>query len=408
MDGTVFRCLGTALLIVAVSLSEVAPAQERGDQPLRVTSITPSGENVPVGRQIVLQFNRPVVPIGRMSRDAAEIPVDLRPALDCRWRWIDPSALACQLGDDQSFVPATRYDLTVRPGLRGLDGQTLPAAVEHWFVTERPGVVYASFRTWRAPGVPVIRVIFNQPVSRSSVAEHMFVAAAGSRQALQVERDEHDREQPRFLPVPGEPVVLDFGRAQTAQSDDWTTEIAGEEARRVWLVSPIDELPADVQATLGIEPGLVSAEGPLLGAEQRPVVEFHTFPEYRLLGIACTSNSGTDILVPNGSPPGDIAPGASCNPVSGVGLAFSAPTIASEVRDHFRIVPDLANGRTDYDPWANVHEWSQLYMPHERGRRYVVYLPERLRAAALYRIELMSGSEGPRDEFGRTLASPST
>lgn len=406
LRGKVSWCFGTALAILVGSVPEVGRAQERSAEPLRVTSITPSGENVPVGRQIVFQFNRPVAPIGRMSRDAAEIPVEIRPALDCRWRWIDPSALACQLGDDQSFVPATRYDLTLRPGLRARDGGTLPAAVEHWFATERPGVVYAGFRTWRAPGLPVIRVIFNQPVSNSSVAGHMFVAAGGNRRELRVEPDEYDREQPRFVPLPGEPAVLDFGRGRTAHGDDRTTEVAGEEARRIWLVSPEDELAADLKATLGIEPGLVSAEGPLRGTEQRPVVEFHTFPEYRLLGIVCTGNSGADILVPNGSPPAGAAPDSSCNPMSRVGLAFSAPTIASEVRDRVRIVPDLANGRTDYDPWANAPEWSRLYLPHERGRRYVVYLPERLRAAALYRIDPMSGSEGPRDEFGRTLAEP--
>ena len=405
--GTSFlRLISTLFLILGCCLPTVGPAQDPGGAPLRVTSVTPSGTNVPPGRQIVLQFNRPVVPIGRMSRDAAEIPIEIAPALACQWRWIDPSALACQLDEDQSFALATRYELTFMPGLRAEDGATIPAPLEHSFVTERPGVVYAYFRTWRAPGLPVIRAIFNQPVGKSSVAEHMFIAASGGRQALHVEPDEDDRELPRFLPVPGELLIIDFGRGQMAPSDDQATEIAGEEARRIWLVSPVDELSADVRATLMIEPGLISAEGPEPGAERRTVVQFDTFPEYRLLGIACTNNFKTNILVPNGSPVSGADPTRFCNPMSRVGLAFSAPTIGSEVRDRVRIVPDLADGRTDYDPWANVREWSQLHTPHERGRRYVVYLPERLRAAAPYRIDLAPGSEGPRDEFGRTLAMP--
>lgn len=400
------RSIRSILLILGCCLSTLGPAQDRGGAPLRVTSVYPSGENVPAGRQFVFQFNRPVVPIGRMSRDAAEIPVEIEPALACQWRWIDPSALACQLGEDQSFAQATRYVVTLLPGIHAEDGATIPEPFEHSFVSEPPGIVYASFRTWRAPGLPVIRVIFNQPVAGSSVAGHLYIAVSGSRRALHVEPDEEDRELPRFLPVPGEPVVIDFGRGQTAQSDDQATEVEGEEARRVWLVSPLDELAADVRAELRVEPGLISAEGPESGAEQRTVVEFDTFPEFRLLGVACVNNFGTNILVPNGSPVAGADRRRSCNPMSRVGLAFSAPTIDSEVRDHVRIVPDLAGGRSDYDPWANVREWSWLRTPHERGRRYVVYLPERLRAAAPYRIDLVPGSEGPRDEFGRTLPMP--
>ena len=351
--GTSFsRLASTLLLILGCCLPTVGPAQDPGGAPLRVTSVTPSGTNVPPGGRIVLQFNRPVVPIGRMSRDAAGIPIEITPALACQWRWIDPSALACQLDEDRSFAPATRYDLTFLPGLRAEDGATIQAPIEHSFVTERPGVVYATFRTWRAPGLPVIHVIFNQPVGKSSVAEHLFIAASGGRQALRVEPDEDDRELPRFLPVPGEPFIVDFGRGQKAPSDDQTTDIAGEEARRIWLVSPVDELSADVRATLMIEPGLISAEGAEPGAEHRTVVQFDTFPEYRLLGIACTNNMGTNILIPNGSPVSGANPTRFCNPVSRVGLAFSAPTIGSEVRDHVRIAPDLADGRTDYDPWA--------------------------------------------------------
>ncbi len=398
--------LCAVILTLGFGIPTVGSAQDRGAEPLRITSVTPSGEDVPAGRQIVFQFNRPVVPIGRMSRDAAEIPIEIEPALACQWRWIDPSALACQLGDDQSLAPATRYALTLRPGLRAPDGATISAPLEHAFVTERPGVVYASFRTWRAPGLPVIRVIFSQPVARSSVADHMFIAESGNRRPLQIEPDEYDGELPRFLPAPGEWFALDFGRGQIAQSDDQATEVAGEEARRTWLVSPVDALSADVYAALMIEPGLVSADGPEPGAEQRTVVGFNTFPEYRLLGIVCNNKVGTQVLVPNGSLEAGADPMRQCNPMSRVGLAFSALTIDSEVRDHVRIVPDLAGGRTDYNPWASLREWSRLRTPHERGHRYIVYLPERLRAAVPYRIDHEIGSDGPRDEFGRTLATP--
>src|SRR5690606_28650329 len=59
-----------------------------------------------------------------------------------------------------------------------------------------------------------------------------------------------------------------------------------------------------------------------------------------------------------------------------------------------------------YDPWANRRDFSQLRSPHQRNRRYTVWLPERLQAAATYRVSTPSVSAGPRDEFGRALAGP--
>ena len=44
---------------------------------LRIVRITPAGQDVPPGRQIVIQFNRAVVPVGRMERRASEIPITI-------------------------------------------------------------------------------------------------------------------------------------------------------------------------------------------------------------------------------------------------------------------------------------------------------------------------------------------
>ena len=85
--------------------------------PLELLAVNPGGEEVPPARQLVLRFNRPVVPVGRMERDAAEIPVTIEPPLACEWRWLDTSSLACQLGEKESMRPATRYTVTVEPGI---------------------------------------------------------------------------------------------------------------------------------------------------------------------------------------------------------------------------------------------------------------------------------------------------
>ena len=93
---------------------------------LKITRITPSGVDIPPGRQIVFEFNRPVVPLGRMERDASEIPVSIEPALSCQWRWLNSSNLSCQLDEQHAMAPSTRYDITVRPEIKSEDGAVPP------------------------------------------------------------------------------------------------------------------------------------------------------------------------------------------------------------------------------------------------------------------------------------------
>jgi uncharacterized protein YfaS (alpha-2-macroglobulin family) len=383
---------------LAVASAALAQQGDRG--PLAIASITPAGVNVPVGRQIVVQFNRAVVPIGRMDRTADEIPIAIDPPLPCEWRWLDTSALACQLGEDGAFKLATRYRLTVSPGLAAQDGAMLGAQYRHEFVTERPRVAFPGFATWLAPGMPVMRVVFNQSVSESSVREHLFMRhGSAARVGVDVEADNAQRELPRFVRLPGERIFVDFGERQRRGVDDGPAVVAGESARRVWLVRPRTELPLDASVALVVEPGLEGAEGAERGDEARVVVAFHTFPEFAFLGVQCSSLGGQALTIAASSGFG------ACNPLGSIGLRFSAPVLPSEIKQHVEFVPDLAGGRADYDPWANWRDYSMLAQPHERGRAYVVWLPERLKAAERYRLG-MRGTAGPRDEFGRELAVP--
>ena len=394
-------CLSLFLVCVAID----SFAQDHPDGDLQITSISPSGSNVPAGQRIAIHFNHSVVPIGRMDRDASRLPITITPNLPCKWRWMDRSSLVCQLRENANLRLATRYTVQVEPEIPIEDGATLSMAFSHSFVTERARVVHTYFKTWRSPGMPILRVVFNQPVSETSVRHHLFIQA-DTRISVAIEPDEDDRETPRLMPLPGEPALIDFGAPQSQASDDQLTEIAGEQARRVWLVSPRQELAADKHAALVVEPGLISAEGLEPSDEARTIVEFDTFPEYRLIGLVCRTNHGQEMLIRSGDE-ADQRHGRSglCGPLRSAGLAFSSPTLNGEVRDHVTITPDLAGGRTDYDPWANRREYSRLGRPHLRGKRYIVWLPETLKAATDYRVRSTAAAP-PRDEFGRMLAEP--
>lgn len=344
-----------------------SPVQE-ATGPLRILSVTPSGEDVPPGREIVLQFDRPIVPIGRMERSPGEVPVSVEPELECEWRWLNTSALACQLGEESALAPATRYRVTVRPGLRARDGSTIGSERTFLFVTERPDVRWASFETWSGPGSPEIMVSMNQPVERGSIQQHVYLEGPAAER----------------IPVSVEPA-------------DVRTDIDD----LYWMLKPVQELPLDAHITLKVEPGIRSQRGPEPGVADRVVVEFYTFPEHRFLGVRCEDNEGKVIrLHPRVLTP----PLRACNPLAPVALLFSSPVTKDVLQEHLDIEPDLARDRQDYDPWENVYRYSQLGYPRTQpNQEYVFHVPAALEARAEYRLEAKASDL--LDEFGRPLSS---
>ena len=172
------------------------PTTEDDRSALKVLRVTPQGRDVRAGRQIVFQFNRAVVPIGKMDREQESIPVSIRPALGCKWRWLNTSALACQLRESDAMKRATTYNVVMTPGDRTEDGATIGAAVERSFITTRPRIAYTRFANWLSPGAPLIQVTFNQPVTNRSVRRSLSIFADDERFSLGAFPD----ELPRSLP----------------------------------------------------------------------------------------------------------------------------------------------------------------------------------------------------------------
>ena len=366
-----------------------APAP-KGD--VQVVRVTPQGKEVPAGRQIVVTFDRPMKPIGDMSVAADHSPVVIAPAISCNWHWLDPRSLACELPSEHPLVPAVTYELTVREGVQAEDGNTLRQAFHSEFSTERPVIKQYAFHTWKGPGTPVVRLVFNQPVSRDSVATHVHFTG---QQSSTVEPVPYDWGPVfRVFPLPGEKEALVLPALPVPPPLPGETDVA----RHTWLVSPPQELAGDSKMQLTVEPGLRGYVGTLLGAEQRTVVQFDTFPEFRFLGLRCRAPAK-----PVTVSPGHLDSSSRCNPLSHVALVFSSPVIALEIRDHLKLDPDLAGGRTDYNPWENVYPGSALGAPHQRGQLYEVQLPEHLQA---YKTDSVAGLGEVKDEFGRPLQGP--
>ncbi|MCX7069769.1 MAG: MG2 domain-containing protein [Gammaproteobacteria bacterium] len=339
---------------------------------LNLLRITPAGEEVePSSQQIVLSFDRAVVPLGRMARSADEVPVTITPALPCEWRWLDPQNLACNLPDDAALTAATRYQIDVAASLQTEDGARLTRAVSHTFSTARPALRYATIDGWRSPTRPVIRALFDQPVTAASVAAAARIAGA----AVTVEAVPDDEETPYYVPA--------------------LHGMAAGEARSRWWLLPAAELPADRDGELRIAAGLVSALGPERGSGSSDgSARFHTFGPFRLLGLRC---GGATALLQQRTD------AAACNPLLGPALVFSAPVIAAENGRRLAIAPDPKGGRSDYDPWANAYGGWNAGTDNRRPDGYALNMPFTLKAAESYTV---AGGSDLRDVFGRSLPAP--
>ena len=173
-------CIAHLSCAALLWLSTHGLAEEPGDAELGIRQVVPSGEDVPAGNQIVIEFDQPVVPLGRMERRADELPITIKPELKCKWRWLNPRALACNLDEQDRMREAMRYSVTIDPGIETTAGTTTATRTSIEIVTVRPMISYVSFRTWRHPGVPVLRVVFNQPVTKSSTQRSLRLLGSWS------------------------------------------------------------------------------------------------------------------------------------------------------------------------------------------------------------------------------------
>jgi hypothetical protein len=363
----------TASAASAAPAGPEANATQGSGGALQLLRVTPSGDDVPPGRQIVLEFNRPVVPLGRMERTSSEVPVTIDPPADCQWRWLNPSALACQLGEKSALAPSTRYSVTVQPGIKTESGAALAGAVTHTFITERPKVARVWFVTWLSPTMPQIGVRFNQPVQEASVAGHVyFQTSSGSRVAASVKED-----------------------PESLQSESAPRGLA-------WLVSPPQELKPNDSISVRVEPGVLSTQGKEAGVENRVVLSFQTFPKFAFLGVECLDMGGKKVLIR----PGDaLESKPRCSPEREVSLVFSSPVMKDELQPALKVSPELAAADEELDPWEEVYTGSRLTDSRSKGETYSVSLPQGpVKPFKTYSLHVKPATI--KDEFGRALADP--
>jgi uncharacterized protein YfaS (alpha-2-macroglobulin family) len=340
-------------------------ADEKTEGKLYVRSISPSGKSVSNINQIVINFNRKVMPLSAIPENY-QPPVQITPTAECDWQWLSATSLACQLSDKNKLNLSTKYEIKVLKNFEAEDGTKISDEYTHSFTTLLPRIKYQNFHEWQSPTMPVIRVVFNQNVTKESVEKHMFMAVSGNK----------IRRNIKAFPESSNNHNKDTKHSRKNKNNP----------NNVWLVSPVQDLPADSEITLKVEPGLKSPNGAELGDTYKTVISFDTFPEFKFTGVYC-SNGEEAIHLKADEIIQKPETFSKCAPLKGVSLGFSSPVSREEIKTNLVLTPDLAGGRKDYDPWANTYDSNHLQYPHSKGKVYKIYLPERLRADKKYNLK---------------------
>lgn len=187
-------------------------AAARADAP-KLLRVTPSGREVSELSQIVLQFDKPMTALGDMERAPEKVPVKITPEVKCSWRWLNTSALACQLTEKDRLIPATRYEVVVEPAFTALDGTLTEKGGTYVIETIRPEIntksVYEVPLDMKTPRRPVWRASFAVPATVESIEKHLFFKVKNKKVGVKA-----SRLLQWSLPTYAVEPVTDLGREQ--------------------------------------------------------------------------------------------------------------------------------------------------------------------------------------------------
>ncbi len=397
-------------------------------QKLELIRITPNGDGVnPSNRQLVFKFNQPMTAVGLHQVDAQDVPIKISPAVDCEWRWLDTSSLSCQLGRDAPLKLATRYRVDVANQFKALSGVKLDQSIEHSFTTQRPKVERVRLEDWSTLDKPVVRLSFNQPVTRDSVLQAMRFRTQDGRFTSSVLIPEFWNPLTDRLFLKHDDTFRSFPYLSSSLDEaEKRREIAirskaQEQARTVWRIQPSLPLPQDTRIELGSGTELSGIEGPLGSLAVKVHHGFTSLPAFKFIGLECRlapqqselflkpdyrSSDKLRTLSKDGS--SALEKTSACDPQQAIGLRFSVPVSYQTAKGALSFTPDLSGGDPTYDPWSTrVDDYaiSSFYarrFNYDYVGPYSLRVPEFLKAYEQYSI---ISNNKLKDEFERVLDS---
>lgn len=248
------------------------------DGPLNVVRFQPEGE-IDLAPFLSVTFDQPMVPLGTLDQlDEADVPVEVSPAIEGRWRWIGTRTLRFEVepADTDRLPAATEYEVTVPAGTTSVSGGRLAESVSWTFATPAPSVESFVGNSETTSLRPVLVAVFDQLVDAAAVLDTVSLEADGDPVAVRLASDDE----------------IDDDTAARSAVD---SALDG----RAVAFRPTGELPADTAFTVTIGPGTPSAEGPR-ASTSASTYRGRTFGSLRVEEIECGYGNGCEPGTPFG------------------------------------------------------------------------------------------------------------
>ena len=234
--------------------------------PLEVLRFAPEGE-IPIAPFLSVTFNQPMVPLTTLDElSAADVPVQITPALTGTWKWIGTKTLTFEYksAEIDRFPKATEYTVEIPAGTTSATGGKLAEGVTWRFRTPPPVLQY----TWPSGGPqpldPLILVSFDQQIDPAAVLKTVSVTASGDTYPVRLATE-----------------------AEIAADLNITNLLKQTLAGR-WLVLRAEqEFPTETTVVVNIGSGTPSAEGPLI-TEAAQSFSFTTYAPLRVEEHGCS------------------------------------------------------------------------------------------------------------------------
>ena len=333
--------------------------EDAGEQ-LKVISVTPSGDEVPVSRgEIIIEFNKNMVAFGQTDIDLSNVPVEIKPELKCTWRWTSLSQLTCTHSDFLKYT--TSYVISIGKSVKALDGSNLTSDRKFSFRTASLGV-RGSASYWRSATRPIFDVNFTQPMPLSMILEKVHIRNLKTSELHEIEAVDL-ASLTSFVRNGSDFFILD-------ESGEWTRAGESEKeallkamkwgidrekfvneklefATRSWYLeskSPLDpdstydlEIDSNVKSILATEPTTRSMH----------ITRFEVYPKFELLGLECIDNKGSFRQQLFSEAAGNEETLTGCNPDEGITLLLTAPTEAS-----YKVYESLLHPGPEYERFS--------------------------------------------------------
>ena len=289
--------------LISLLIVTAAVAQERA-----VQLLLPSRQLEPTST-FELRFANEMVPADQLGKVVAASPLVFAPPIEGQFIWL--SSRSGTFAPKGVLPLGTKYQISLRPGLKDAAGRALTATLKE--TAETPPMRVKGVNSLvgsdedDAPAMPRLLVLFNANVKAEACAKFFrFVNAAGAKVEARVEQSsatKGDRAFPsyqsddRSLSVWGEPPPA-ASEVQEFSEEEEDKAKPAPPRKNILSVSPAKPLMPGKDWKLVIESGLPAAEGKVALPARREIL-IGTVKPFEVSSAAAESNriAGRRIIV---------------------------------------------------------------------------------------------------------------